>query len=134
MLVMTGHLISLFTTNDASVVRLSRSKRVWRCWLRKRVPHWWSHEVWSEISQTVGKGESIFIACLKVYTNHSARRMVRRTDFPFVSCLNSSEVNWGPLSDTICSGSPWLANKSLSTEVVFGVVVLTISRTSGHLE
>ena len=48
--------------------------------------------------------------------------------------VNSSEVNWGPLSLTTCSGIPNWANRSRSFVIVFVVVVVDISNTSGHLE
>ena len=54
--------------------------------------------------------------------------------FPFTKDLNSAEVNCGPLSVTICSGSPYAANSSRSLTTVFDVDVVVISKTSGHLE
>jgi hypothetical protein len=48
-------------------------------------------------------------------------------------CLNSSATNWGPLSETICSGIPNRANKFLSTSMLLAAVVDLIGITSGHL-
>ena len=47
--------------------------------------------------------------------------------FIFMKDSNSLEVNWGPLSDTSCSGSPYELNRLLKISIVFCVVVLDIS-------
>ena len=58
------------------------------------------------------------------------------TPFRLRNVPNSSDVNWGPLSDTSCSGRPYLPKRCLSTcySMVFAAVVLAISKTSGHFE
>lgn len=43
--------------------------------------------------------------------------------FVFANSAKSTEKNCGPLSDTICSGIPWVANKCRSTAVVLAVEV-----------
>ena len=47
---------------------------------------------------------------------------------------NSSDVNWGPLSETIDSGNPYAANSFRSPVTVFSAVVLFIMRTCSHFE
>lgn len=54
--------------------------------------------------------------------------------FCFKKCENSLEVNWGPLSDTSCSGNPWQANTDLKALMVFSDVVQVMITTFGHLE
>ena len=44
------------------------------------------------------------------------------------------EMNCGPLSDTICSGNPYAANKRRKVAIVLAVDVEVISNTSGYLE
>ena len=46
----------------------------------------------------------------------------------------SDNTNWGPLSDTSCSGRPYAAKIYLRMLTIFSVVVLIISTTSGHIE
>ena len=46
--------------------------------------------------------------------------------------LNSLDVNWAPLSDTICC-SPNLANINRSASIVEALVAEFIGTTSGHL-
>ena len=43
---------------------------------------------------------------------------------------NSAEVNWGPLSVTICTGIPHQANIARSSSIVLSVVVSSIATTS----
>ncbi|PAV82514.1 hypothetical protein WR25_19772 [Diploscapter pachys] len=47
---------------------------------------------------------------------------------------NSSEVNCGPLSDTIAFGNPCVANTLLSARAVASALVLLIGMASGHLD
>lgn len=44
--------------------------------------------------------------------------------------LNSCVINWGPLSDTISSGRPWVVNTKRKACMVASVVVLGMRRTS----
>ena len=50
----------------------------------------------------------------------------------FINPAISAEVNWGPLSDTKCSGRPYAANNLLSSLIVAVAVVNFISTTSGQ--
>ena len=54
--------------------------------------------------------------------------------FNFIKLANSWETNCGPLSITICSGSPYAANSRLSSSMILVEVVLAISIISGHFE
>lgn len=54
--------------------------------------------------------------------------------FRFIKSLNSSAVNWGPLSVHTCSGNPLRANTVRRTAIVFCVVVEDIGMASGHFE
>ena len=83
------------------------------------------------------------MALLKVWTNRSARPFdegwygivrICLTPLAFIKYAKSSEVNWGSLSDTNCSGNPYFENSTRRTSMVFGEVVVDISKTSGHLE
>ena len=84
------------------------------------------------------------MARLKVYTNRSARPLeeggygeywICLMWLPFMNCLNSAEVNCGPLSETSCSGNPNCAKSVRKTLMVFKeVVACDITTTSGHLE
>ena len=47
---------------------------------------------------------------------------------------NSSEVNWGPLSDTSYCGRPYAANNRLSFAMIWLLVVVDMGITSSHLE
>ena len=47
---------------------------------------------------------------------------------------NSSEVNWGSLSETSCSGKPYAQNNCRRTLMVLAVMVAPTFQTSGHLE
>ena len=52
-----------------------------------------------------------------------------------INLANSSKVNWGLLSDTICSGILYDPNSFLITLIVFSAAVIDfISMASGHLE
>jgi hypothetical protein len=57
--------------------------------------------------------------------------LVWRILFLLANSSNSDETNWGPLSETICSGIP---NRCLRVVMVLVVVVFTISAASAHLE
>ena len=46
--------------------------------------------------------------------------------------LNSSEENWGPLSETTFRGNPYRANTSRRATMVLDEVVLLITHTSIH--
>ena len=56
------------------------------------------------------------------------------TPFFLRKTSNSSLLNCGPLSLTICTGIPYLQNKSLRTSIVAAAVVLFIRIISGHFE
>ena len=43
-------------------------------------------------------------------------------------------VNWGPLSETTCSGIQYEAKNVRITSIVLALVVVFICTTSGHLE
>ena len=45
---------------------------------------------------------------------------------------NSNEVNWVPLSETICSGIPCVENNFRSSVIVFSEVMVAVGITSGH--
>ena len=49
-------------------------------------------------------------------------------------CLNSVEVNCGPLSDANCSGSLYEENSCLRSLTLARAVIVLISMTSGHFE
>ena len=53
--------------------------------------------------------------------------------FEVTNELNSLDVNWAPLSDTICCGSPNLAKINRSALIVDVLVAESIGTTSGHL-
>ena len=81
-------------------------------------------------------------ACFKICTNLSARPLVagcygadviRRIPLDLMKAWNSSELTCGPLSLTICSGIPNLANRSCRTSKVLLVVVELTGISSGHL-
>lgn len=80
---------------------------------------------------------------LKVWTNHSASLFVAGwcgadwkclMPFIFMKSVNSSEVNCGQLSLTICSGRPFLEKMFLRTELVLSEIVDFNCITSGHFE
>ena len=50
------------------------------------------------------------------------------------NCSNSLDVNYAPLSLTVVSTTPYLANSSCNLFTVFVDVGLFIWKTSGHLE
>ena len=51
--------------------------------------------------------------------------------FTLQNVANSSEMNWGPLSD-YC-GRPCAANNHLSSAIVWLLVVVDVGMTSSHL-
>ena len=59
--------------------------------------------------------------------------MLMQDVFDVVSFLKSSDVNCGPLSDTTCLGSPYAANNTHITSIVFIAEVVFISTTSTAL-
>ena len=54
--------------------------------------------------------------------------------FIFINKAHSAEMNYGPLSETNCSGRPYAAKISLSSMMVLCAVVVAILTTSGHFE
>jgi hypothetical protein len=52
----------------------------------------------------------------------------------FTKTLNSAAINYGPLSLTIWSGMPFLANIDLNSSIVLVVLVVVMGTTSGHFE
>ena len=52
----------------------------------------------------------------------------------FIHNSNSCDVNWGPLSLTICSGNPYEANRLHNTSSVFSVVVVVVGYTFDHFK
>ena len=66
-----------------------------------------------------------FMALLNVCTNRSAWPFVEgwygalRMCLMPLAWLNSWDVNCAPLSETICSGSPYRANSACSASIVF---------------
>ena len=78
---------------------------------------------------------SALTAFLKLWTMRSAKPLVDgwygapvtcRIPFISVKYLNSPDTNWGPLSDTTCSGRPILANKDRRVATVSAAVVFRI--------
>ena len=56
------------------------------------------------------------------------------TPFSFMYSLNSELVNEGPLSVTMVSGRPWVANFCLLFSIVVSDVVVVIWHASSHFE
>ena len=50
--------------------------------------------------------------------------MICLIPFRFMNSANYWDVNWEPLSETTCSGSPYAANSPLMTWIVFSAVVV----------
>ena len=87
---------------------------------------------------------SVLCACLipdlKVCMNLSASPFelgwygakVSQIPFPVQNCEYSSEVNWGPLSETIWWCMPYLANSDIKTVIVLLAVVALVEIISGH--
>lgn len=49
--------------------------------------------------------------------------------FAWANSAKSAEANWGPLSDAICFGIPWVANRCRNTLTVMAVVVQSLQPT-----
>ena len=91
---------------------------------------------------------SLFIACVKLCTNRSARLLVAGWNGAVVICLipfifkniwNYAEVNCGPLSVTNCAGTLYRANKvrgrsMVWTDVVDGMVNFQPLRVGIHYD
>ena len=82
-------------------------------------------------------------ACLNVCTKRSALPFVAGWYGADHMCLmplflrnvlNSSDVNWEPLSLTSCSGNLCVANSFLSSSIVLAALVVVIGITSSHFE
>ena len=85
---------------------------------------------------------ALFVADLNDCTNRSANPLVAGCNGAERMCLivilvrnevNSLDVNWAPLSETICCGSPNRANMSRSASIVEALVANFIETSSGHL-
>lgn len=82
-------------------------------------------------------------ASFVVHTAHSARPLVARlkgatkawrTPNLARNVAFRAAANWGPLSETIRSGNPWVANSCRNTLITAGAVVEGIRLTSTHFK
>ena len=82
-------------------------------------------------------------ACFRICTERSAAPFdagwyggvrVCLIPFIFMKFVKSCDTNWGPLSDTTSSGSPYELNRSRSTAIVLCEVVEVMCFTSNHFE
>ena len=64
---------------------------------------------------------------------HGEERMCR-SPFDFMDMLNSSKVNWVPLSETIWRLMPFLEHIPLRIAMVLAIVFVVITTTSGQLK
>ena len=83
------------------------------------------------------------MACLKVWIKHSTApfedgwygaHLICLMPFFFMKSANSSATNWGPLSETTCSGNPWAEKSWRRVAMVWIAEVVVISNILGHLE